>query len=148
MRSILSKPLSPPTFRTSTQHERCRIRWIAPSLSTRERSVNSPSEASGILTLSHKISIAEIWVARAARFTVPASRPGSAEARVCPAQPARPYLGVLLAGHGAQARRGHVRAPDGLDLFHPAEFRFGQQLQSNDDLSVIRSSADPRPRAF
>lgn len=65
-----------------------------------------------------------------------------------PARPARPYLGVLLAGHGAQARGGHVRAPDGLDLFHPAEFRLGQQLQSNDDLSVIRSSADPRPRAF
>lgn len=46
------------------------------------------------------------------------------------------YLGVLLARHGAQTRRCHVCAANGLDLFNSTEFRLGQQLESRDKHSV------------
>ena len=73
---------------------------------------------------------------------------GRAEAHVCCVRPTRVYLGVLLAGHGAQTRRRHVRAADGLDLFNSTELWLGQQLGSNDNHTVTQSGADPRPSIF
>lgn len=51
-----------------------------------------------------------------------------AEAQRAVAWPIRLYLGVLLAGHGAQTGRRHVCAANGLDLFNSTELRLGQQL--------------------
>lgn len=58
------------------------------------------------------------------------------------------YLGVLLAGHGAQPRRSHVCAADGLDLFNSTELWLGQQLRSNDNHLISHSGADPRLSIF
>ena len=50
---------------------------------------------------------------------------GGVKAHVCWVLLTRVYLGVLLAGHGTQTRRCHVRAADGLDLFNATELRLG-----------------------
>lgn len=66
---------------------------------------------------------------------------GGTKAQRAAVRPTRPYLGMLLAGHGAQTGRGHIRAADGLDLFNSTEFRLGQQLWSNDKCSVTQLGA-------
>lgn len=62
---------------------------------------------------------------------------GGAEALCAVGGPICLYLGVLLARHGAQTRRCHVCAANGLDLFNATEFRLGEQLGSKDKHSVI-----------
>lgn len=42
------------------------------------------------------------------------------------------YLSTVWAGGHVEPSRGHIGAADGLDLLHPAEFRFGQQLRANE----------------
>lgn len=42
------------------------------------------------------------------------------------------YLSTVWSGGHVEPSRGHIGAADGLDLLHPTEFRFGQQLRANE----------------
>lgn len=42
------------------------------------------------------------------------------------------YLSTVWSGGQVEPSCGHIGAADGLDLLHPAEFRFGQQLRANE----------------
>lgn len=46
------------------------------------------------------------------------------------------YLSTVWSGGHVEPSRGHIGAADGLDLLHPAEFRFGQQLRANETNAV------------
>lgn len=46
------------------------------------------------------------------------------------------YLSTVRSGGDVEPSRGHIGAADGLDLLHPAEFRFGQQLRANETNAV------------